>query len=352
MLGNENGIDVVDDSEPPALASTQSDREEEAALESDIRLNEGCSSNRSRRLQIDVGCLTTKRQPLRIGTWNVRSLYATGKLDNAIKEAKDMNIDILGLSEIRWTGSGKIQKEQHTILYSGGDNHTRGVGIIINRNINKAVLGYWPVSDRIIMMKIQGKPFNIAIVRVYAPTSASTDDEIEEFYNLLESTLDQVKSNEVLVVMGDLNANVGQERNGNIVGPCGVGEKNERGEELIEFCQSRKLTITNTWFTQPNRRKYTWISPDGKTRNQIDYIMINTRFRNSVKQTKTYPGADIGSDHNPVVATVKINLKRIKKKENMEQYNLDMLKDEHMRQQYAVEVNNIFDCLEHEVTEQ
>ena len=196
MLGNENGIDVVDDSEPPALASTQSDREEEAALES------GCSSNRSRRLQTDVGCLKTKRQPLRIGTWNVRSLYATGKLDNAIKEAKDMNIDILGLSEIRWTG---LQKEQHTILYSGGDNHTRGVGIIINKNINKAVLGYWPVSDRIIMMKIQGKPFNIAIVQVYAPTSASTDDEIEEFHDLLESTLDQVKSNEVLVVMGDLN---------------------------------------------------------------------------------------------------------------------------------------------------
>ena len=85
MLGNENGIDVVDDSEPPALASTQSDREEEAALESDIRLNEGCSSNRSRRLHTDVGCLKTKRQPLRIGTWNVRSLYATGKLNNAIK---------------------------------------------------------------------------------------------------------------------------------------------------------------------------------------------------------------------------------------------------------------------------
>ena len=80
--------------------------------------------------------------------------------------------------------------------------------------------------------------------------------------------------------------------------------------------------------------------------------MINTRFRNNVKQAKTYPGADIGSDHNPVVATVKINLKKIKKKVNMEQFNLDMLKDERMRQQYAVEVNNIFDCLEHEVTEQ
>ena len=79
-----------------------------------------------------------------------------------------MNINILGLSEIRWTGSGKIQKEQHTILYSGGHNHTRRVGIIIKKNINKAVLGYWPVSDRIIIMKIQGKPFNIERIQVYA----------------------------------------------------------------------------------------------------------------------------------------------------------------------------------------
>ena len=68
---------------------------------------------------------------------------------------------------------------------------------------------------------------------MYAPTSASTDDEIEEFYNLLESTLDHVKSNDVLVVMGDLNAKVGQERNGHIVGPCGMGENNEQGDKLI-----------------------------------------------------------------------------------------------------------------------
>ena len=71
-----------------------------------------------------------------------------------------------------------------------------------------------------------------------------------------------------------------------------------------------------------------------------------------LNRQKTYPGAYFGSDHNPVVATVKTNLKRRKKKENMEHFNLDMLKDEHMRQQYTVKVNNIFDCLEHEMTEQ
>ena len=104
------------------------------------------------------------------------------------------------------------------------------------------------------MMKIQGKQFNIAIVQVYAPTSAITDDDIEEFYNLVESTLDQVKSNELLVVMEDLNAKVGQERNRNIVGPRGMGENNGRREKLIEFCQSRKLTITNTYMVYTTKQ--------------------------------------------------------------------------------------------------
>ena len=102
-----------------------------------------------------------------------------------------MSIDSLGLSYIIRLDQEKIQKEQHTILYSGGDNHARGVGFIINKNINKAISGYRPVSDRIIMLKIQGKPFNRATVHVYAPTSVSTDDEIEEFSDLLESTLGQ-----------------------------------------------------------------------------------------------------------------------------------------------------------------
>ena len=109
----------------------------------------------------------------------------------------------------------------------------------INKNTNKAVS-----LIRILASirpnnhdeDVQVKPFSIAIVQVYAPTSASRDDEIEEFYSLLESTLDQVKSTEVLVVTGYLNAKVGQERKGNIAGPCGMGstgEKNERGDKLI-----------------------------------------------------------------------------------------------------------------------
>ena len=75
------------------------------------------------------------------------------------------------------------------------------------------------------------------------------------------------------------------------------------------FCQRNRLFIANTWFQQPARKNYTWKSPGTVIRNQIDYIMFNERFKNSVKQAKAYPGADINSDHNPVVVKTKIKLK-------------------------------------------
>ena len=93
--------------------------------------------------------------------------------------------------------------------------------------------------------------------------------------------------------MGDLNAKVGDERYQNIVGNHGSGQRNERGERVIQFCQENKLLIANTWFQQPVRKLYRWKSPRDISRNQIDYIMFNDRFRNCIKQAKTYPKADM-----------------------------------------------------------
>ena len=99
--------------------------------------------------------------------------------------------------------------------------------------------------------------------------------------------------------MGDWNAKVGEQREYPVSGKFGLGDRNDRGQRLVEFCWTSKLTITNTLFEHPNRRLYTWKSPGDIHRNQIDYIMINQRHRNSV-QVRTYPGADIGSHHNLV----------------------------------------------------
>ena len=144
--------------------------------------------------------------------------------------------------------------------------------------------------------------------------------------------------------MGDFNAKVGTKLE-NTVGRYGLGDMNERVERLVEFCQQHNLVITNTWFQQHPRRLYTWQSPDKETRNQIDYIMINNRFKTGVRRVKTYPGADINSDHNPVVMKLKIKHKKVHTKKRQDQLNLDMLKEESIRSKFNVAVQNKFDIL-------
>ena len=183
----------------------------------------------------------------------------------------------------------------------------------MRKEIVRSLIGYWAISERVKMIKLQGKPFNISIIQIYAPTQDQEDEEIELFYDETQTAIKNVKTDDMLCVMGDLNAKVGKERTTDITGRYGLGTRNKRGERLIEFCQQNELIITNTYFKQHPRKLYTWKSPDGDTRNQIDYILTNKRFRNCVKQAKTYPGSDINSDHNPVIVKMKIQLKTLNK---------------------------------------
>ena len=128
-----------------------------------------------------------------------------------------------------------------------------------------------------------------------------------------------------ICMMGDMNAKVGSISHSNIVDNFGLGDKNNRGERFIQFCKQNQLIITNTWFQQQQQKLYTWKSPGDTTRNQIDYIMINQRFRNCIKLAKTLPAAAINSDHNPVKVKMKVKLKQMKKTKAREQIYLDLL---------------------------
>ena len=114
-----------------------------------------------------------------------------GKLDYLLQEMKSIGLSILGISEMRWTETGKLSKYGYTIVYSGNENtHTNGVGFIIKNKIAKSMMGFWPISDRIIMLlQIEAKPFNIAVIQLYAPTQDHSDEEIEEFYEEINKAL-------------------------------------------------------------------------------------------------------------------------------------------------------------------
>ncbi|KAL0852617.1 hypothetical protein ABMA27_016929 [Loxostege sticticalis] len=173
---------------------------------------------------------------------------------------------------------------------------------------------YNPVSDRIMTLRINTKPCRINIVVVYAPTSLSSEEDIDAFYNQLDDVLKLLPKRDINVLIGDLNAKVGSTKNDNhlrdVVGKYGLGERNDRGEMFLQFCAENSLTIMNTCFENHPRRLYTWVMPGDRARNQIDYIAIARRWRSCISNTKTYPGADCGSDHKLLVAEMGIKLKK------------------------------------------
>lgn len=261
-----------------------------------------------------------KPQVIKICTWNVKTMARGGKIDNVIQEMKRMNIDIMGISEMRWPGTGYIDKEKHRVFYSGSSNGKLeyGVGVITTGNISRCVTNFIPVSERVMLLQIQANPVNMNLVQIYAPTGDRDDDEVEKLYQSIEEITHRLPKHEINIVMGDYNAKLGAGLKTALIGPFGLGQRNERGDRLEIFAEDNELVVLNTFYKLPPRRLYTWKSPADKAghivRNQIDYILVNRRFRNCFTSVKTYPGADIESDHTPLVGVMKVKLKKVKKK--------------------------------------
>ena len=137
-----------------------------------------------------------------------------------------------------------------------------------------------------ISLHLQGKPFNITVIQVYAPTSNTEEAEVEQFYEDLQDLLELTPPKDVLFIIGDWNAKVGSQETPGVTGKFGLGMRNEAGQRLIQFCQENALVIANTLFQQHKRRLYTWTSPDRQHRNQIDYILCSKRWRSSIQSTK------------------------------------------------------------------
>ncbi|KAK3698846.1 hypothetical protein RRG08_028701 [Elysia crispata] len=150
--------------------------------------------------------LDTRRKSMKIATWNVRTLYQEGKIENVIKEMDRMNLNIVGLAETRWTGAAVAKVDNKVLIFSGGSTHERGVGILFDESIEKSLKSWCPVSDRVVVAKFAGKPLDMGIVQVYAPTSTAEEEEFEQFYEDLDKAMKCLKSQDIKIIMGDFNA--------------------------------------------------------------------------------------------------------------------------------------------------
>ena len=224
-------------------------------------------------------------------------MFQTGKVHQVAREMKRLGLAILGVGETRWTGTGtgKVQLAcGETVLYSGlaGDNapHERGVAMILSKEAVKSLKEWEPISERIITARFESKCQATRVIQVYAPTNDAEENEKEDFYHQLQTTLSKGKLRDLTLVIGDLNAKVGSDNTNRemTMGTHGEGDTNKNGELLCDFCATNGLVIGGILFRHRKSHKLTWRSPDGMTENQIDHVArLCSNGARSPQATKT-----------------------------------------------------------------
>ena len=160
-----------------------------------------------------------------------------------------MNVDILGFSELKWTGMGEFNSDDYYINLCGQKSLRRiGLDITVNKRVWNAVLRCNLKNDKMISVHFQGKPFNITAIQIYALTSNAEEAEVEWLYEDLQELAELIPPKKCLFHLGDWNAKVRSQKIPGVTGKFGHGVQNEAGQRLIEFCQENTLVIASTLF--------------------------------------------------------------------------------------------------------
>ena len=212
---------------------------------------------------------------------------------------------------------------------------------MVNKRVRNAVLECSLKNDRMISVRFQGKPFNITVIQVYAPTSNAEEAEVERFYEDLQDPLELTSKKRCPFHYRVLECKSRKSRNTWSNRQIWPWSTKQRRSKVTEFCQENALVIANTLFQQHKRRLYTWTSPDGQHRNQIDYILCSQRWRSSIQSTKTRLGDDCVSDHELLIAKFRLKLKKVGKTTRPFRYDPNQIPYD-----YTVEVRNRFEGLD------
>ncbi|CAK1582177.1 unnamed protein product [Parnassius mnemosyne] len=232
---------------------------------------------------------------LKIGTFNVRSLSSIERYLQLTYALEEIDFDILGLSEVKKTGYSIEEYREYILCYIGQTKGLHGVGFLVKKKHKHMISNFTGISERVALLQLKTEKFNISIIQAYAPTEASQEEDIATFYS------DMLKAHSltdnIIIVMGDFNAKIGWPKKEEwlCMGSYGYGERNERGERLINYALEHKLSIMNTFFKKKARRRWTWMSPNEKIKNEIDFILTNKP--NMVSNIEVLNQVKFASDH-------------------------------------------------------
>lgn len=250
------------------------------------------------------------KKTIHIASYNIRTMRSEEHLTNLEQELQNIKWNVLGISETRLSGeAANILKSGHLLFQrnSNENAHIGGVALMIHKRMKHLITKTKAISDRVIYitLKINSK-HNMQIIQAYAPTSASTDEENEAFYEDLTAAKNTEKA-KFTIIIGDFNARVGAGTDADMsyVAAFGLGKRNRRGQAMVDFLNKEKIYCLNTFFEKHHKRKWTWRSPDNKVKNEIDYILATEkRICTDVSVLNRF---DTGSDHRLVRAKLQVN---------------------------------------------
>ena len=253
------------------------------------------------------------KDDLYIGTYNVRTLAESHHLESLLHELNLIKWDVIGLAEVRCPGRGMVDVgDGHVLMYQGPDaRKINGIGFLVKSSLKERIVKFRPKSDRIACLTLKLSSLHkISIFQVYAPTSLSSQENIDKFYDDLREAIAEDKQ-QFNMVIGDFNSKVGKGKEA-CFGNYGLGERNERGEHLVNFALEQNMKIANTLFKKRSGRMWTWRSPNLTTKNMIDYIL--TDFPKYFKDVSVLNRLNTGSDHRLVRAKINVRLQEERKK--------------------------------------
>lgn len=276
-------------------------------------------------------------------------------------EMKNYNLDILALNETRWNGFGEIRtQEGNTLLYSGNEDenadHYAGVGILLSRAAKQALIEWKPINERFLTARFNCKVRKISVIVCYAPIEKTEEATKDRFYGLLDDILKKTKKQDIKILLGDVNAQLGPDNSGyeKIMGKHGEGEMNDNGTRFADLCSNHDLIIGGTLFPHKRCHKHTWKHPNGRTKTQIDHVGVSRKWRTSLLDTKTRRGADCGSDHYLVTADIRLKIASIKTQAQRTNrpYNTEALRrDREVADMFVAQLTNRYEALNWETND-
>ena len=292
------------------------------------------------------------KQTLQIATFNVRTLNRIGQLPELIASAEEHKIDIICIQEHRYTHTEDIKYHEtgngwSLVTVSAWKNSVNAavgrVGLLIVPRALKTLNSIEKIQPRMIAATFNGNP-RAKIISCYSPTNVSEETELVTFYDELSSLVRSIPKHNMLVIGGDMNAQIG--KNGNNKYSL-HNTSNRNGQHLTDFMIENRLACLNTNYQKREGKLWTYTYANN-TKAQIDYVLINKKWKNSAMNCETYSSFEgVSTDHWIVTAKIRLSLrKNAKRTATTKHYDWALLNNRDIRDKYVLELRNRFETLQ------